>query len=144
MKLSVKIAIIVSQFNASITEGLLKGALKGLQESGLLKNMWSLFEVPGAFEIPFMVQKLIDKKKHDGVIALGCVLRGETDHYAAVCAGVTYGIQKVAIENRLPVMFGVLMCRTEKQALARSSNNKKNKGYECARALVELLQKSEA
>lgn len=135
-----KIAIIVSQFNTSITEGLLHGALKGLQESGLRKNAWEVFEVPGAFEIPFMAQKLIDKKKHDGVIALGCVLRGETDHYKAVCEGVTYGIQKVSIENRMPIMFGVLMCKTEKQARARSRNNKKNKGYECAKGLVALLR----
>jgi 6,7-dimethyl-8-ribityllumazine synthase len=68
------------------------------------------------------------------MIALGAVIKGETDHYAAVCDGVTYGIQKVSIENHIPIMFGVLMCKTEKQALARI-----NKGYECVNGLITML-----
>lgn len=135
-----KIAVLVSEFNAPICNRLLAGVLAAFKKEKLSPRNWTLFRVPGAFEIPFMAEKLAKTKKYTGIIALGCVLKGETDHYAAVCAGVTYGIQKVSIENKIPVMFGVLMCKKEKQALARSGNNKKNKGYECAEGLIKLLR----
>lgn len=131
-----KIAIVVSRFNKKISDGLLRGALRGLG-----KMQYDIFEVPGAFEIPFFIQKLTDKKKYSGFIALGCVLKGETDHYRAVCGGVTYGIQKVTIENRVPVMFGVLMCAKAIHALSRSGGDSKNKGYECAASLLSILKK---
>lgn len=130
-----RIAIIASKFNGDITNRLLTGATLALQENGV--KSFDVFEVPGAFEIPVMAKRL--SKKYDGIIALGCVLRGETDHYAAVCAGVTYGIQKVAVETGKPVMFGVLMCRTKKQALARCGEKKNNKGFECGKGLLEVL-----
>lgn len=126
-----KIAIVVSRFNKEICDKLLKGAQKALNES---KIKFEVFSVPGAFEIPYMCKKIIDTKKFIGIVALGCVLKGETDHYKAVCEGVTYGIQKVSIENKFPVMFGVLMCTKYKDALARIS-----KGYECAKGLIEML-----
>lgn len=133
-----KIAIVVSQFNKNICDRLEKGARKALEESGI---QFKIFEVPGAFEIPYMCQKIIRTKKFSGIVALGCVLKGKTDHYKAVCDGVTYGIQKVSIENRIPIMFGVLMCPNTKLALFRSGNNKKNKGYECVKGLLEILKK---
>lgn len=153
-----RIAIVVSQFNKDISDRLLKGALRALRAAKFLKKnkvppfgrvhevaslrlgLINVFEVPGAFEIPWKVQRLIDTKKYSGFIALGAVIHGETDHYKAVCDGVTFGLQKVSIENRIPIMFGVLMCRKEKQALERSQKNpKKNKGYECAKGLLEVL-----
>lgn len=134
-----KIAIIVSKFNKPISDHLLKGALKALKDDGVKKNEFAVFEVPGAFEIPFLAAKLINSKKFNGLIALGCILRGETEHYRAICDGVTYGLQKVAIENRIPIMFGVLMCRNMKQALVRSGNDVKNKGYECTKGLLKIL-----
>lgn len=137
-----KIAIIVSQFNKDISSGLLDGAKKGLKDSGLKENQFEIYEVPGAFEIPFAAQKLADAKKLDGMIALGCIIKGETDHYTAVCQGTTYGIQKVSIENKIPIMFGVLMCEKRSLAIDRSSDNtQKNKGYECAKVLIEMLKK---
>lgn len=134
-----KIAVIISQFNKKISDRLLKGAKRALRKN---KINHEIFEVPGAFEIPFMAAKLADSKKFSGLIALGCVIKGETDHYRAVCDSVTYGTQKVAIENRVPIMFGVLMCENSEQALLRSSltNMKNNKGYECAKGLIELLK----
>ncbi len=135
-----RIAIVVSQFNKAISDRLLAGAQKGLQESGIPSKNMEVFEVPGAFEIPLIAAKLAKSKKWSGIIALGCVLKGETDHYRAVCNGVTYGIQKVSIEGRVPVMFGVLMCQTKKQALARCKNDSTNKGYECANGLLTLLK----
>lgn len=127
-----KIAVIVSQFNKKISDKLLKGAEKVLRKN---KINYEIFEVPGAFEIPFLAAKLASGKKYNGIITLGCVLKGETDHFRAICDGVTYGIQKVAIENLIPIMFGVLMCKNLNQALKRSS-----KGYECAEGLIELLK----
>lgn len=134
-----KIGIIVSGFHKHISDRLLSGALAGLKKEKLSSKNWQVFRVPGAFEIPYKLAHLAQTKKYDGMIALGCVLKGETDHYAAVCAGVTYGIQKVSIEHGIPIMFGVLMGKTEKQALARSANNEGNKGYECARGLLQIL-----
>lgn len=135
-----KIGIIVSQFNKNISDRLLKGSLNCLKDEGIPNENIEIFEVPGAFEVPFMAQKLIDLKKFDGLIALGCVLKGDTDHYRAVCDGVTYGIQKISIENRFPVMFGILMCIKIEEALERSADNKKNKGYRCAQGLLSLLR----
>lgn len=135
-----KIAIIVSQFNKEISDRLVSGVLRAFRENKLPRKNIEIFEVPGAFEIPFFIQKLIDQAEpHSGFLALGCVIRGETDHYRAVCDGVTFGIQKISMENRVPVMFGVLMCRTRKQALARSGNDANNKGYECGKGLIKIL-----
>lgn len=138
-----KIAVIVSQYNKNIIERLVAGAKKAFKDSTFPVENVELFEVPGAFEIPYMAQKLTDVKKFDGIIALGCVIKGETDHYKAVCEGVTYGIQKVSIENRIPIMFGVLMCNSPEQSFSRSSleNMKYNKGYECVKALLEMIKK---
>lgn len=134
------IGIVISKFNQDITDRLLKGALKALHETGFLKKNYKIVEVPGVFEIPFAAQRMADTKKIGGLITLGCVIKGETDHYRAVCDGVTYGIQKVSIENRIPVMFGVLMCSDKGQALARSRENPKyNKGYECVKGLLKML-----
>lgn len=135
-----KIALIVSEFNAEIATRLLKGAEHALQARGVTPQQYDVVRVPGAFEIPFMAAKLADTKAYDGIVALGVVIKGETDHYEAVCQGVTYGIQKVSIEARIPIMFGVLMCAKRDLALARSQETAKyNKGYECVEALFKLL-----
>ena len=135
------IAIVVSKFNETITTRLLHGAKKTLTKNKVPKNNIKIFYVPGAFEIPYMCQKIADLKKIDGIIALGVVIKGETDHYKAVCDGVTFGIQKVSVENRLPIMLGVLMCETQEQAMRRSKDAEKyNKGSEAAEGLLELLR----
>lgn len=135
-----KIAIVISEFNNNICEGLLKGAMQAFDEEKFPIQNVKTFKVPGAFEIPFMCQKLAYTKEFSGIIALGCVLKGETDHYQAVCEGVTHGIQKVSIENRIPIMFGVLMCQDITQARSRSQINKKNKGHECAKSMLKILK----
>lgn len=135
------LAIVISQYNGKISDRLLSGAKKALGDEDFSEKQVEIFEVPGAFEIPFMAQKLADQKKFAGIIALGCVLKGDTDHYKAVCEGVTYGLQKVSIENRIPVMFGILMCSDIGQAMARSRENPKyNKGYECAKGLLSIFK----
>lgn len=134
------IAIVVSKFNETITTRLLNGAQKTLTENKVSKNEIKVFYVPGAFEIPYVCQQIADEKKFDGIISLGAIIKGETDHYKSVCDGVTYGLQKVSIENRIPVMLGVLMCTEKEQAIWRSQDNEKyNKGSEAAKGLLELL-----
>lgn len=129
-----KIGVIISQWNKEIINGLLKSAERALKKNGLMKT--TVFrKVPGAFEIPYAAAQMIASKKYDGIIVLGCVIKGETDHYEAISRGVTYGIQKLSIENRMPIMFGVLMCHTTAQAKKRL-----DKGGECVEGLIELLQ----
>ena len=135
IKNKLKIGIIISQFNREVVDGLLKSAEKALQKNALLKGT-DIVRVPGAFEIPYAAARMAASKKYDGLIALGCVIKGETDHYEAICRGVSYGVQKVSIESGVPIMFGVLMCKNEKLARARL-----NKGGECVNGLIELLQK---
>lgn len=114
---------------------MLNAAEKTLLEAGLNKKQIDVFHVPGAFEIPVTLQKLIDAKKYKGIIALGCVIKGETNHYEYVCRGITYGIQKLSIKNKLPIIFGVLMCRNKSQAKARI---KKAKDF--AKSLLKMTQ----
>lgn len=136
-----KIALIASQFNKDITEKLLTGSLAALRYFKIPQKNYDIYTVPGAFEIPVKALSLIQKKKYDGVIALGCVVKGETDHYAAVCDGVTYGLQNVMLQTGVPIMFGVLMVKNRAQALARVRANSTNKGYECVVGLIDLLKK---
>lgn len=130
-----KIAVVVSDFNKEISDKLLEEAVRGLVEENITEDDTDVFNVPGSLEIPITLQKLVDTKKYDGAIALGAVIKGETDHYEYVCRGVTDGIQKVSIENRWPVMFGILTCQNEKLALARVS-----KGYDCAKGLLQMIK----
>lgn len=138
-KIGKKIGIVISQYNKNITDGLLLGAQKAFQKNEMPKKNIEIIFVPGAFEIPLMLKIMADSSRFNGLIALGCVIKGKTDHYDAVCKGVTYGIQKISLEYKIPIMFGVLMCRNLKQAISRSVKNlKMNKGYECANSLLNF------
>lgn len=131
-----KIALIVSLYYPEISKSLLKGAVGVLREAGV---MCDTIEVPGAFEIPYATLQCAQKKIYDGIVALGCVIQGETHHFTAVCDATTYGIQKVSLEHKIPIGFGVLMCKTMEQARARCSEER-NKGDEAARALLKLIK----
>lgn len=132
-----KIAIIHAQFNDDIGTRLLKGAVRALEEEKI-KNP-EVFTVPGSLELAPYIAHLANEKKFDGFIALGAVIKGETHHFESVCEGTTFGLQKVAIECDVPVMNGVLMCYKKDQALARSKPDASNKGYECAKGVVMLV-----
>lgn len=133
-----KIAIVASQFNQSIVEKLVYGARKGLTEKGF-KNIPILW-VPGAFEIPLTLKKLALQKKYDALIALGVVIKGETDHYEHVCRETTHGIAQVALETNTPIIFEVLMCDTVQKAIARAKDDMKyNKGYHAAAAALHMI-----
>ena len=138
--MSQRIAIVVSRFNEEITQQLLDGALQCLKEKGWRSEDVQVKWVPGAVEIPLMAQQMAATHSFAAVIALGCVIRGETDHYDYVCQQVSYGCQKVALTFSLPVIFGVLTTHTEEQALARSGGEHSDKGRECVLAALEMIE----
>jgi 6,7-dimethyl-8-ribityllumazine synthase len=131
-------AIVVSRFNAFITERLLLSAVDGLLRSGATKTNIDLVRVPGAFEIPLAARKLAETGKYDAVICLGCLLRGDTAHYDVIVNEVTRGIGQSAQETGVPHAFGVLTCETLEQAIDRAGLKMGNKGFEASLAAVEM------
>ncbi|MGA8835679.1 MAG: 6,7-dimethyl-8-ribityllumazine synthase [Candidatus Sulfotelmatobacter sp.] len=137
-------AIVVSRFNAFITERLLLSAVDGLVRSGAEKKDIELARVPGAFEIPLAARKLAETKKYDAIICLGCLLRGDTAHYDVLVNEVTRGIGQSAQETGVPHAFGVLTCENLEQAIDRAGLKMGNKGFEAALAAVEMAWLKEA
>jgi 6,7-dimethyl-8-ribityllumazine synthase len=133
-----RFAVVVSRFNAFITERLLLSAIDGLLRSGAQKKDIDLVRVPGAFEIPLAARKLAETKKYDAIICLGCLLRGDTAHYDVIVNEVTRGIGQSAQETGVPHAFGVLTCETLEQAIDRAGLKMGNKGFEAALAAVEM------
>lgn len=134
-----RFAIVVARWNAVITERLLQGALDGLLRSGAVREQIEVVRVPGAWEIPSAARALAASKRFDGVIVLGCLLRGETAHYEAIYNEVSRGIGQSQQETGVPHGFGVLTCETLEQALNRAGIKAGNKGFEAAIATVEMV-----
>ncbi len=134
-----RFAIVVSRWNAVITERLLQGALDGLLRSGASREQIEIVRVPGAWEIPSAARALAVTKRFDGVIVLGCLLRGETAHYEAIYNEVSRGIGQSQQETGVPHGFGVLTCETLEQALNRAGIKAGNKGFEAAVATIEMV-----
>lgn len=133
-----KIAVVVGRFNEFITSKLLAGAMDGLKRHGVLESDIDVAWVPGAFEIPLVAKKLAANTKYNAIIALGVVIRGATTHYDHVCSEVAKGISNVALQQEIPVMFGVLTTETIEQAIERAGTKAGNKGYEAAVAAIEM------
>ncbi len=131
-----KICIVVSDYYKNISKNLLKGAINELKIKGY-KNINIKF-VSGAFEIPNIISKNI--KKFNAFIALGCIIKGKTDHYYFISKAVTYGIMDISIKSKKPIGFGILTCNNLDQAKIRSSISKKNKGKEVASAIISILR----
>ncbi len=136
---AVRIAIIASRWNADITDGLLEGALRALARHGLEGKAIDVYRVPGAFELPIASQRAAKTERYSAVIALGCVIRGDTPHFDYVCAETTRGIGEVSLHHNLPVAFGLLTTDNHEQALARAGDDVENKGEEAALSILELL-----
>jgi len=139
-----RFAIVVSRFNAFITERLLLSAIDALLSSGAKKKDVGLVRVPGAFEIPLAARKLAETGRYDAIICLGCLLRGDTAHYDVIVNEVTRGIGQSAQETGVPHAFGVLTCDTLEQAIDRAGLKMGNKGFEAALAAVEMASLREA
>ena len=130
----IRVGVIVATFNSEATGGLLTGALLYLHESGA--ETTNVVEVPGAFEIPLVAQRLAASGAVDAVVALGAVIKGDTDHYDHVAHRASEGLMRVSLDTGIPVTFGILTSRTEDDALARSAPGPDNKGAEAAAAAL--------
>ncbi|MCR4404524.1 MAG: 6,7-dimethyl-8-ribityllumazine synthase [Candidatus Acetothermia bacterium] len=132
-----RIAIVVSRFNSAITERLLAGAVERLIRGGVKREAIDVYWVPGSFELPQTVRKLIKAEKYDGIIPLGCLIRGETLHFEVLARAVTAELLRLSLEGT-PLVFGVLTADTAEQALARAGV-KSHKGVQAAESLLELI-----
>lgn len=141
---AMKFAIVVSRFNAFVTERLLQGALDALHRTGADAKNIKTVRVPGAFEIPSAARTLAKTGKYHAVICIGCLLRGDTAHYDVIANEVTRGIGQSAQETGVPHAFGVLTCETLEQAIERAGLKAGNKGYEAGLAAVEMAQLKKA
>jgi 6,7-dimethyl-8-ribityllumazine synthase len=131
-------AIVVSRFNAFITDRLLQSAFDGLVQCGAKPKDIKVIRVPGAFEIPSAARTLAETRKYFAIICIGCLLRGDTAHYDVIVNEVARGIGQSAQETGVPHAFGVLTCDTLEQAIDRAGLKMGNKGFEAALAAVEM------
>tara|TARA_X000001036_G_C20649886_1_gene794519 strand:+ start:698 stop:1117 length:420 start_codon:yes stop_codon:yes gene_type:complete len=136
------IAIVLSNFNQKVTDGLLNGCIKALDKNGIGKDKLSINRVPGAFEIPFKVNKILQsKKKYDAIITLGAIIKGETDHYHFISEAVTNAIMNISAKTTTPVLYGVITCQNKVLAFSRSGNNMNdNKGFEVGKAAIDVIR----
>jgi 6,7-dimethyl-8-ribityllumazine synthase len=134
-----KFAIVVSRWNAVVTDRLLEGALDALLRSGADRSDVEVIRVPGAWEIPAAARACANAGRADAIVTLGCLLRGETAHYEAIYNEVARGIGQSQQETGIPHSFGVLTCETLEQALNRAGIKAGNKGFEAASAAIEMV-----
>ncbi len=133
-----RFAIVASRFNDFITERLVGGAMDALTRSGAKESDVDIVKVPGAFEIPLIAKKLVDKGGYDAVLCLGAVIRGATPHFDYISAEVSKGVAQVGLEAKIPVIFGVLTVDTIEQAVERAGTKAGNKGWDSAIAAIEM------
>lgn len=137
---AVKIGVVVSDFNDNITAVLKKGCLEELLRQGVLEQDITAIHVPGAVEIPFVLQRLAKTKRYDALIALGAVIRGETTHYDYVCEQVSQGCGRVMLDYDIPVVFGVLTTENQAQAVDRIGGRQGHKGIESAQVALHMIK----
>ncbi len=136
---SFRIGIVVSEWNDFVTHNLRDAALEILEKEGVKTENIKVFKVPGAFELCYASMQLCKEKKFDAVIAIGCVIRGETPHFDYVCSAVSQGIKDCNILTDTPVIFCVLTDDTKEQSVARSGGNLGNKGVEAAVTALQMI-----
>ena len=138
-----RFALVVSRFNSFITDRLLAGAVDALEAAGAGADDILVVYVPGSFEIPLTAKKLAAGGRVDAVIAIGCVLRGETAHFDYVASEVARGVQLAQLDTGIPVIFCVLTCDTLEQAIERAGLKSGNKGYDAGLAAIEMANLSQ-
>ena len=135
---SLRLGIVVSRFNSFITERLLAGALDALERAGAEGKQIDVVRVPGSFEIPIAAKKMGSSGKYDAVIAIGCILRGETSHFEYISSEVARGVQLAQMDTGVPIIFCVLTCDTLEQAIDRAGLKSGNKGFEAGLTALEM------
>jgi 6,7-dimethyl-8-ribityllumazine synthase len=133
-----KFAIIASRFNSFVTERLLAGALDALSRSGADMEQVEIVKTPGSWEIPLVAAELARQKRHDAIICLSAVIRGDTPHFDYVAGQAAAGIAKVSADSGVPVAFGVLTTNTFEQAIDRAGGKSGNKGFDAAMTAIEM------
>ena len=134
-----KIAIVQARWNAFVGEKLLAGALASLKDAGVGESDIEVFDVPGAFELPFGALRAARSGRFDAVVCLGTVIRGETPHFDFVAGEAARGIMRVGLDTAVPCSFGVITADNDEQALDRAGGQKGNKGVEAAQAAVAMV-----
>jgi len=132
----VRVAVVRAQWNSHITSVLADGAVNTLEAAGAEAEV---FEVPGAVELTFAAQSLIDTERYDAVIVFGCVIKGDTPHFDYVCQSVTQGVTALNVDSPVPVIFGVLIVLAEQQALDRCGGPAGHKGVEAATTALTMV-----
>lgn len=137
-----KIAVVTSRFNEEVTGGLRDGATATFAEHGI--SQVTYLDAPGAFEIPLYAQELAKTKKFDGVVCLGCVIKGDTAHFEFISLGATMGIQQASLNTGVPITFGIITTYNQEQAVVRSRSKgehaRHNKGREATLACIEAIE----
>ena len=136
-----RVALVASRFNAAITSALVEGARAALEQAGIARHAIQTVWVPGAFELPVMAAAVIAAQRPDAVVALGCLIKGETPQYAAIGEAVAQGLTQVALAGHVPVTFGVVIAETAGQARARAglAGRQGNRGADAAFAAVAMI-----
>ena len=134
-----RFAVIASRFNQSVVDRLVEGVKEGFKSHQVTDNSIDLVWVPGSFEIPLVAKHLAASGKYVAVVCLGAVIRGDTDHYEYVAGAAARGVAEASMTTGVPVIFGILTCTTEEQALDRAGGKEGNKGYDAALAAIEMV-----
>ncbi len=133
-----KLAIVVARFNSFITERLLEGAIDAFVRTGGSREDMQLIRVPGAWEMPVVAAELSRQKRHDAIVCLGAVIRGETPHFDYVAGNAATGLARIAAESGVPIAFGVLTTNTVEQAVDRAGAKSGNKGFDAVMTAIEM------
>jgi 6,7-dimethyl-8-ribityllumazine synthase len=135
-----RFAVVVSRFNPTVTGALRDGAVRALDQAGAAHEAIEVFDVPGAFEIPFAARVLASTKRFDAIVCLGCLIRGATPHFEYIASAVSHGITTASLDSGVPMAFGVLTTNTPEEALERAQPDDTNKGREAALAAIEMAR----
>lgn len=134
-----RFAIVVAQWNRSVTDKLLEGAVSTFREAGVGEDQIDVAWVPGSWEIPLVAQRMAASARYAAVLCLGAVVRGETSHDQHINRGVSLAIGQIALQFDLPVLFGILTCESMEQAVDRAGGQHGNKGSQCAEAALHMV-----
>jgi len=134
-----KIAIVAARFNEAIVKNLVDGAVDCLKRHGVEDDSIDIIWTPGAFEIPVVLSNLAKKGKYNGIVATGCIIRGETPHFEYVASEVSIGIANISMQSGMPIAFGVITADTTEQAKDRAGVKSGNKGWDAAQSTIEMI-----